>query len=174
MTPELTIDNLFARRSIRSYTDRDVTKDQIRTLLEAAMAAPSAGNRKPWHFVVVRDAETRQQIAASHPHAKMVTQAPVCIVPCGQPSLSFADRPGFWIQDLSAATENLLIAAAGVGLGTVWCGVHPVAERVEEARRILGIPEDVVPLCYIAVGYPGEEKEPRTQYDEERVHWERW
>jgi nitroreductase len=174
MSPRLTIENLFARRSIRQYTGDPVAEEQVTLLLEAAMAAPSAGNRKPWHFVVVRDQALREQIAASHPHAKMVRQAPVCIVPCGQPSLSFADRPDFWIQDLSAATENLLLAATALGLGSVWCGVHPVQERVREAREMLGIPEDVIPFCYIAIGHGAEEKEPRTQYDEERVHRDRW
>ena len=174
MSPDLTLDDLFARRSIRQYTDEPVSDEDIRVLLEAAMAAPSAGNRKPWHFIVVRDAEMREKIAASHPHAKMVAQAPVCIVPCGQPSLSFADRSDFWIQDLSAATQNILLAATAQGLGSVWCGVHPVEERVSEAREILGIPEDVIALCYIAIGHPAEEKEARTQYDDERVHWDRW
>ncbi len=174
MSPQLTVDNLFARRSIRQYTDEAVSDEEIRVLLEAAMAAPSAGNRKPWHFVVVTDAQLREQIAASHPHAGMVRQAPVCIVPCGQPSLSFEDRSDFWIQDLSAATENILLAATALGLGSVWCGVHPVQERVREAREILGIPEDVIALCYIAIGHPAEEKEPRTQYDEERVRRDRW
>lgn len=174
MTPKLTIENLFARRSIRQYTDEPVSDEQIRILLEAAMAAPSAGNRKPWHFIVVRDRAIREQIAASHPYAKMAAQAPVCIVPCGQPSLSFADRPDFWIQDLSAATENILLAATALGLGSVWCGVYPNQDRVVEARRILGIPEDVIPLCYVPIGHPAEHKEPRTQYDETRVHWERW
>lgn len=174
MSPKLTIENLFARRSIRQYSDQPVSDEQVRLLLEAAMAAPSAGNRKPWHFVVVRDPALRARIAESHPHAKMMRQAPVCIVPCGQPSLSFADRSDFWIQDLSAATANILLAATTLGLGSVWCGVHPVPERVSEARAILGIPDDVIPLCYIAVGYGAEEKEPRTQYDEARVHCERW
>ncbi|MHB1318964.1 MAG: nitroreductase family protein [Anaerolineae bacterium] len=172
--PRLTIDDLFARRSIRKFRDMPVTDDQVNLLLEAAMAAPSAGNRKPWHFVVVRDPETRRRIAASHPYAKMAIEAPVVIVPCGQPELSFADRPAFWTQDVSAATENILLAAVALGLGAVWCGVFPNEERVIEARAILSIPEDIIPLCYIPVGVPAEEKEPRTQYDAARVHLESW
>jgi nitroreductase len=168
------LDNLFARRSIRKFVAGDVTDEQVGLLLQAAMAAPSAGNRKPWHFVVVRDPELRARIAQSHPYARMAEQAPVCIVPCGEPGLSFADRPGFWTQDVSAATENILLAAVALGLGAVWCGVYPNEERVVEARAILGIPEDVIPLCYIPVGVPDEHKEPRTQYDAERVHRDRW
>jgi nitroreductase len=172
--PSPTLDILFARRSIRKFAPGDVTEEQVQTLLQAAMAAPSAGNRKPWHFIVVRDSALRDRIAASHPYAKMAVEAPVCIVPCGKPELSFADQPGFWTQDVSAATENLLLAAVALGLGAVWCGVYPNEERVVEARAILGIPDDVIPLCYIPVGVPGEDKEPRTQYDQERVHQDRW
>jgi nitroreductase len=172
--PTLALSNLFARRSIRKFDQGQVTDEQVDLLLQAAMAAPSAGNRKPWHFVVVRDPETRRKIAASHPYAKMAVEAPVVIVPCGQPELSFADRPAFWVQDLSAATENILLAAVALGLGAVWCGVFPNEERVVEARAILGLPGDVTPLCYVPVGVPGEEKEPRTQYDGARVHRETW
>ncbi|MFO7698748.1 MAG: nitroreductase family protein [Anaerolineae bacterium] len=168
------MENLFARRSIRKFKDLTVTDEQVDMLLQAAMAAPSAGNRKPWHFVVVRDLDVRRRIAASHPYAKMAIEAPVVIVPCGEPELSFSDRPAFWIQDVSAATENILLAAVALGLGAVWCGVYPNEERVIEARAILGIPEGVVPLCYVPVGVPAEDKEPRTQYDAHRVHHESW
>jgi nitroreductase len=171
---KLTIDNLFARRSIRKYTAQPVTEEQVTLLLQAAMAAPSAGNRKPWHFVVVTDAETRAALAGSHPHAKMLLEAPLCIVPCGEPALSFADRPDYWIQDLSATVENILLAATALGLGAVWCGVHPVQERVDAARRILGIPQEVIPFALMAVGHPAEQKEPRTQFDPQRVRYERW
>ncbi|MGC9360171.1 MAG: nitroreductase family protein [Anaerolineae bacterium] len=172
--PKLEIPNLFARRSIRQFTTEPVDDEQIETLLQAAMAAPSAGNRKPWHFLVVTDAEIRARLAEDHPYAKMVSQAPVCIVPCGQPEASYPGREAFWIQDCAAATENILLAATALGLGSVWCGVHPIPERESSARRILGIPEDVVPFAYIAIGHPAEIKEPRTQFDAARVHRERW
>ncbi len=168
--PTLTIDNLFARRSIRQYTTEPVADEQIETLLQAAMAAPSASNGQPWHFVVVRDPATRAALAEAHPHAKMVAQSPVCIVPCGDTAIA----PDFWVQDLSAATENILLAATALGLGAVWCGVHPRADRATAIRQILGIPEGISPLCLIPVGHPAEFKEPRTQYNPQRVHWERW
>lgn len=171
---QLTIPNIFARRSIRRYTSEPVSVEHVTLLLKAAMSAPSAGNRKPWHFVVVADAAQREALSVAHPHAKMLPEAPVCIVPCGEPALSFADRPDYWIQDLSAATENILLAATGLGLGTVWCGVHPVQDRVAAVRQVLGIPEGVVPFALIAVGHPNESKEPRTQYDEQRIHRNRW
>lgn len=172
--PELTIPNLYARRSIRRFTDEAVADAQVTTLLEAAMAAPSAGNRKPWHFVVVTDAVMRARLAEDHPYAKMVAQAPVCIVSCGEPAASYPGREAFWIQDCAAATENILLAATALGLGSVWCGVHPIPEREASARRLLGIPEHIVPFAYIAIGHPAEQKEPRTQFDAARVHRERW
>jgi nitroreductase len=170
----LTIDNLFARRSIRAFTPEPLVTTQVEMLLKAAMAAPSAGNRKPWHFVAVTDAGVRDALAQAHPHAAMVAQAPLALVPCGDPSLSIAGLPDYWVQDLAAATENVLLAATGLGLGSVWCGVHPVPERVEGVRRVLGIPGHVTPFALIAVGHPAEHKEPRTQYDPERVHENRW
>ena len=168
--PELAIANLFARRSIRRFTPEAVSEEEVTLLLEAAMAAPSASNRRPWHFIVVTDAATRAALADTSPYAKMLNEAPLCIVPCGDPALS----EHYWVQDLSAATENLLLAAVGLGLGAVWCGVHPREERVAAARAALGIPDGIVPFAYLAIGHPAEEREPRTQYDAERVHRERW
>ena len=170
----LTIGNLFARRSIRAFTAKPVDPVQVQMLLKAAMAAPSAGNRKPWHFIVVTDALAREALAQAHPYAKMLTESPLALVPCGEPSLSFPDRPEYWVQDLSAATENTLLAATGLGLGAVWCGVYPVPERVRALREVLGIPEGLVPFALIPVGHPAEAKEPRTQYDPDRVHRDRW
>lgn len=166
----LTVSDLFARRSIRQYTNEPVTEEQIERLLQAAMAAPSANNRRPWHFVVATERETLDALAETHPYARMLTQAPLCIVPCGDPAAS----EHYWVQDLAAATENILLAAVGLGLGAVWCSMEPRAERIEAARGVLGIPPGIVPFCYIAVGHPAEEKEPRTQYDAARVHREGW
>ena len=173
-TPVLSIGNLFARRSIRQFTGQPVAPEQVDTLLKAAMAAPSAGNRHPWHFVVVTDAATRSALAQAHPHAKMVTQAPVCLVPCGQPELSYPGTEEYWVQDVSAATENILLAAVGLGLGSVWCGVYPLEDRILAIRQILGVPQNVIPFALIAIGYPAESKEPRTQYDPNRVHANSW
>ena len=163
------IKTIFSRRSIRKYTEEPVSAGEIKTLLEAAMAAPSASNIKPWHFVVVTQRETLGALADAHPHGKMLAQAPLCIVVCGDPDLS-----RYWEQDCSAATENLLLAVAALNLGAVWLGVHPRDDRTEFTRRILGIPESIFPLNLISIGHPAEEKEPRTQYDEVRVHREGW
>jgi nitroreductase len=164
-----TIGTILARRSIRRYTDEPVSKPDIKTLLKAAMAAPSASNNRPWHFVVVTQRETLDALAEAHPYGKMLAQAPLCIAVCGDPDLS-----DYWVQDCSAATENLLVAVTSLGLGAVWLGVYPRDQRVGVARQILGIPESIFPLNLIAIGHPAEEKEPRTQYDEARMHHGHW
>jgi nitroreductase len=169
MAQEL-IDLLFARRSIREYAAEPVPEEHIQTLLRAAMAAPSASNLKPWHYIVVTDRTTLDHLAEGHPHGKMLFEAPLCIAVCGDSNIS----AGYWVQDCSAATQNLLLAAVALGLGAVWLGVHPKQERVKAIRTVLGIPDQVVPLNLISIGYPAEEKEPRTQFDSARVHSECW
>jgi len=164
------IHTIFARRSIRKYTVEQIGEEDIKTLLEAAMAAPSASNLKPWHFVVVTDRQTLDDLAEAHPHGKMLFEAPLCIAVCGDPTISRR----YWVQDCSAAAENLLLAAVAGGLGAVWLGVYPREDRVAAIRRVLSIPETMVPLNLISIGHPAEEKEPRTQYDEARVHRENW
>ncbi len=134
------------------------------------MAAPSASNRKPWHFVVVTDRKKLDALADSHTYGKMLFEAPLCIAVCGDPAIS----QRFWIQDCSAATENLLLAAVALNLGAVWLGAYPVEERVAAIRKVLGIPNNIEPLNLISIGHPAEQKEPRTQYDEKRVHSDKW
>ena len=169
MSREL-IQTIFARRSIRKYTAEPVSEADVKTLLKAAMAAPSASNRKPWQFVVVTERQTLDALAEAHPHGKMLFKATLCIAVCGD--LTTFER--FWVQDCSAATENLLLAATALGLGAVWLGVYPREDRVAAVRQVLGLPETISPLNLVSIGHPAEEKKPRTQYDEGRVHRERW
>ncbi|UCF59564.1 MAG: nitroreductase family protein [Candidatus Bathyarchaeota archaeon] len=164
------MNTIFARRSIREYTAEVISKKDIKAMLEAAMAAPSASNRKPWHFIVLTNRKILDDLAMVHPHGKMLFKAPLCIAVCGDTTISAR----YWVQDCSAATENLLLAAAALGLGAVWLGVHPREERIGPIRKVLNIPETVVPLNLISIGRPAEEKEPRTQYDEQRVHRQQW
>ena len=155
--PTLRIDNLFARRSIRKYTSEPVTDVQVETLLRAAMAAPSASDRKPWHFVVVRDAATRAALAEAHPHAKMLTQSPVCIVPCGDTSIA----PDFWVQDLCAATENI---SGPPAWGWARYGAACTLGRSRrEVRQVLGIIRGVNPLWPHRRGAPGRAEGTATQ-----------
>ena len=169
MTKEA-IKTIFARRSMRKYTAKQVSKKNTKTMLEAAMAAPSSSNRKPWHFIVVTDRRTLDKLAKVHPYGKMLSEASLCIAVCGDKTIS----PRYWVQDCSAATENLLLAVAALGLGAVWLGVHPRESRVGPISKVLKIPENIVPLNLVSIGHPAEEKEPRTQYDEQRVHNEHW
>ena len=164
------IKTIFARRSIRKYMRKPVSKKALNTMLEAAMAAPSASNRKPWHFIIITKRNTLDKLARAHPYAKMLLEAPLCIAICGDTTLS----PRYWVQDCSAATENLLLAAVAQGLGAVWLGVFPREERVNPIRRILNVPENIIPLNLISIGYPAEEKEQRTQYDKQRIHHDQW
>jgi nitroreductase len=165
--PEL----IFKRRSIRKYTDRPVEPEKLDLLLQAAMAAPSAMNCKPWEFVIVTDLEKLAQFRRRLIFGNR--NAPAAIVVCGNPGLSANPAARlFWVQDCSLAGENILIGAAGLGLGTVWVGIHPVPNFVAMVREVLSIPKLVTPLCLIYVGYPAEEKPARTQYDEKRIYKE--
>ena len=168
-----TLETIFRRRSIRKFTDRPVEPEKLDLLLKAAMAAPSAMNCKPWEFVVVTNpdklAQFRKRLIFGN------RNAPAAIVVCGNPSLSANPAARlFWVQDCSLAGENILIAAVSLGLGTVWIGVHPVAEFVRVVREIIGLPKHITPLGLLYVGYPAEEKPERTQYDEKRVHWQKY
>jgi nitroreductase len=168
-----TLESIFRRRSIRTYTQQPVEPEKLDLLLKAAMAAPSAMNCKPWEFVIITDPEKLTQFRKRLIFGNR--NAPAAIVVCGNPSLS--PNPVarlFWVQDCSLAGGNILIAAAGLGLGTVWIGVHPVAEFVRVVREIAGLPKHVIPLGLIYVGYPAEEKPARTQYNEKRVHKQKY
>lgn len=157
------------RRSIRKYTDQTVTDEQMRQLLEAAMAAPSGSNLQPWEFVVVRDPDLKRQLAQTHTWSHMCTDAAVVFVVCGNERAS-----RHWVEDTSAATQNLLLAAAAMNLGAVWVAMYPHSDREPHARRVLAIPEEIRILCLVPVGHPAESKPPRTQYNESKVHYERW
>jgi nitroreductase len=163
------LDVIFSRRSIREYTGEPVRGEEVSSLLEAGMAAPSASNRKPWHFVVVTERETLQALAKRHPYGKMIANAGVGIAVCGDPAISDC-----WVQDCTAATQNILIAATALGLGGVWIGCHGRPEREQVVRDVLGIPKRVGVLSLLSIGHPGEEKEARTQFDPGRVHRNRW
>ena len=160
---------IFARRSIRAYTDEPVSQADIQSLLEAGMAAPSGSNRKPWHFVVTADRATLRTLAERHPYGEMLAQAPLAIAVCGDPRVS-----DWWVQDCAAATENILIAVAGLGLGGVWLGCHGRPEREQAVREVLGVPSRIGVLSLLAIGHPAEDKPARTQYDASRVHTDRW
>jgi nitroreductase len=165
---------IFGRRSIRVFAPGPVEDAQVQSLLEAAMAAPSAAGRDPWRFVVVRSTETLRRIADGLPHGQMLASAAVGLIVCGDLDAAHDGQLSYLLQDCSAAIENLLLAAHALGLGACWLGVHPREDRVRHLRRVLGIPESVIPVACVAVGRPGEDKPARTRYCESSVHRERW
>jgi nitroreductase len=167
-----TLEAIRTRRSIRSYKDLPVSSEILHELLAAAMSAPSAGNQQPWEFVIVDDRALLDQIPTIHPYAEMCRQAPVGILVCGDPRRE--KHPGYWVQDCSAAIQNLLLAAHEKGLGAVWTGIYPREERVADMRKLMKLPEAVVPLAFIVLGYPNEAPPPQDRYREERVHKNGW
>jgi nitroreductase len=166
------LDAILSRRSIRRYTPQPVPAGVMEELLRAAMSAPSAGNEQPWHFVVIQDRRMLDEFPRFHPYAEMLKEASVAILVCGDLRLeTYRDH---WVQDCSAATQNLLLAAHAKGLGAVWVGIHPTEDRVGRTRKLLGLPSHVVPLCLVPLGYPAERIPRAERYDPSRVHADRW
>ncbi|MDG6225392.1 MAG: nitroreductase family protein [Candidatus Thermoplasmatota archaeon] len=166
------MDILLDRRSIRKYRTEGVPKDNIDRILESAMAAPSAMNRRPCHFVVITDRDVIGAIPKIHPYAAMASRAPLAIVVCADSKVQ--TEPGYYSQDCSAAMQNMLLACTGLGLGSVWCGIYPRKERIEGFSRLLKVPENIVPFSLMIAGYPDEKKEPHKGIDEDRVHLNSW
>jgi nitroreductase len=166
------VKEILSRRSIRKYTSEPVSDESIQRLLEAAMAAPSAGNEQPWHFIILSDRNILDEIPKFHPYAQMTAQAPVAILVCGD--LTKEIHRGYWVQDCSAATENILLTVCEEGLGAVWVGVYPVEERVKAFRKLLNIPEQIVPFALIPIGHPAEQKPPAERFNAELIHRNKW
>ncbi len=166
------LDALMTRRSIRRYTDDPVAESDLDTLLRAAMAAPSAGNQQSWRIIVVTDGGQLQRLSQATPYSQMLASAPVGLVVCGDTREE--RHPGYWVQDCSAAIQNLLVAANAIELGAVWIGCYPVEERVENVRRICGVPEGIVPMSMIALGHPAETKPAAERFEPAYVHRDRW
>jgi nitroreductase len=167
---------ILSRRSIRRYKDTPVPEEYIREVLKAGMNAPSAANQQPWEFIIISDRDLLDAIPDIHPYSKMLKEAPLAILVCAD-----IDREmfktlsiGYFVQDCSAATENILIAAYALGLGSVWLGVYPVEERITALRKMLNLPLNIIPFSLIALGFSDEEKEDVLRYDEARIHYNKW
>jgi nitroreductase len=164
--------SILTRRSIRRFTAQPVSDEIIQELLHAAMSAPSAGNEQPWEFVVITDRKILDEIPKVHPYAQMCREAPAAILVCGD--VTRESHQGFWVQDCSAATENILVAVNDMRLGAVWVGVYPREDRVEGLRKLVGLPAYIIPFALIPVGYPAETKLPSGRFDPSRVHKNKW
>ena len=163
---------IYKRRSIRKFARDAVPREDIVSFIKAGMNAPSAGNQQPWHFVVIDDRTLLDQIPLFHPYAQMLREAPAAILVCGDTSLE--KHAGFWVQDCSAAVQNILLEIADRGYGGVWLGVYPRPERVDGLRSLLGIPKEIIPFALVAVGRPAEEKPPKNEFKKERIRYNGW
>lgn len=156
---------ILSRTSVRAYTEQAVEKAKVEKMLRAAMAAPSAVNKQPWHFVVINNKNTLGQIARLTPNTGMAAGAPLAIVVCGDMKKALdGEGRDFWVQDVSAATENLLLEAHALGLGAVWTGVYPIKDKVKAIRELLKLPETIVPLTTVVIGYPKEAPRPKDKW----------
>ncbi len=159
-----TLQAIKTRRSIRQYTDTPVAESDITTILQAAMQAPSAHNEQPRHFVVINDKALLAEIARIHQYANMVTHCSVAILVCSEQDIDYR------VQDCSIAAENILLAAHDRGLGAVYVGLYPRAERIDAIKRLLVMPEQIQPLCIIPIGHPAEHPAPEDRYDPAKIH----
>jgi nitroreductase len=167
-----TLTAIFTRRSIRKYTSQPVSDDMIKILLQAAMSAPSARNEQSWEFVIIKDKKTLKQVPSFHPFARHVPEAPVAIVVCGNTKLEA--KPGLWALDCSNATMNILLAAHSLGLGAVWTTLYPYEDRMAGMKKLLNLPDNIIPLTIIPIGYPGEKKQREDRFNASKIHSEKW
>lgn len=163
---------VHTRRSIRNYNEQPVAADDIRTLLEAAMAAPSAGNCRTWEFVVVDDRSLLEAFSKVSPYSGMAAKAAVGILVCG--NLASERYPGFWVQDCSASAQNILLAATDLGLGAVWLGLYPDQERVKQTQALFKLPENVIPLAMISIGHHDQTPRREDRYEPPKIHRNSW
>ena len=163
-----------SRKSVRSFTAQAVTNEQIDTLLHAAMAAPSGHDLRPWKFVVVQKKELLKTLGKQLSNAKMLLDAPAAIIVCGDMSIrNKHNKPsGNWVMDCSAATQNILLTAEAMGLGAVWTGAYPYEERMDYVREILNIPEHLIPLNVIPIGYPAGQPQPKNKYNKACIQFD--
>jgi nitroreductase len=165
---------IFERRSVRKYDGRPVDEAQIELLLRAAMCAPTAKNVRPWEFLVITERDIMNRIASVHPYAKMLKTASCAIIVCALPGKSPGTSDDYFPQDCAAATENILLQAVSMGLGTVWCGVYPKAERIQNIRDIVPLPENIIPFNVIAVGYPDDQPRTVEKFNKDIIHYNKW
>ena len=172
---QIILDNIQSRVSVRQFTGEKILQEHVEKLLHAAMAAPSAINKQPWAFIVVTDQQLLDQMGEAMPNCRCNNGAAVAFVMCGDLTKAIdGEMNGFWIHDVSAATENLLLAAHAMGLGAVWTGVYPRMERVKTVQEMLQLPEYIIPLCIVPVGVPAEQPAVKDKYIEENIHYNKW
>lgn len=172
MNQASTIQTIQTRVSVRQFTGEKISQEQINTLLRCAMSAPSALNKQPWAFIVITEDSLLQALGQQFPNSRCGNQPAIAIIPCGDLSKALeGPAQDFWVNDLSAATENILLAAHAMGLGAVWTGIHPDQARCQELQTFLQLPEHIVPLCIVPVGVPAEQPAVKDKYNEQNIHY---
>lgn len=166
------LEAIFTRRSIRKFTGEPITDQDLETVLRAGFQAPSAHNSQPWEFIIMKDKSNMERIAKVHTYAKMLPNAEACIIVCGDKNKQ--TMTGFLIEDCSAAIQNILLAAHGIGLGAVWCGLYPVTHLTKEVKRVCSLPNHIVPVGMVVLGHKGEERTQEDRYDIAKLHYEVW
>ncbi len=166
------MDVILTRRSIRKYDAKEIDDELIEKLINAAVSAPSAGNQQPWHFIILDDKEKISKIQTFHPNAKFLREANKVIFICGD--LSLEKFKNYWVLDCSAATQNILLAARALGLGSCWLGVYPREDRIENLKKLFDLPKSVIPFSLISLGYTSDKQEKVDRYKEERIHYNKW
>jgi nitroreductase len=164
-------DAIFGRRSIRKFKPETVSEEKIEKILAAAMAVPSAMHQNPWHFIVVRNKKTLEEISKTSPHATMIKDANVCIVVLANLEKNYKN---FWIQDCAVATQNILLAVQGLQLGAVWTGIYPSKEKVKAFQQLFKLPKNFVPFSCIPIGFPDEELPKKDEFDFKLIHYEKF
>lgn len=165
-----TLQTIFNRKSVRTYTADRVSDEILNTLVRAGMAAPSSRDQRPWEFVIVTDRAKLDAMGEALPTAKMLKETQQAIVVCGDTNRS----PNAWVHDCSAAAMSILLAAESMGLGAVWTAAHPYPERIQIVRETLQLPEHIIPLNVIPLGYPAGDEKPKDKYAEEQIHRNGW
>ena len=173
-----TLETIFTRKSVRSYTDSPISDADMHTILEAGMSGPSCVNARDWSFIVVRDRETLNKMAGANgrPATPLRTAAAAVLI-CGDLSRAFPPAQEYWVIDGAIAAQNMTLAAWELGIGSVWLGTWPQMDRVENQAKLFGLPENIVPHSVLALGYPDEAANaaaPKENWEEDRVHWEKW
>ena len=166
------IQAIRTRRSVRAYDARPIPEAVMQRMKDALRLAPSACNSQPWQYIIVKDRNTLNDIMEVHPYTGMLNTANMAIIVCGEPQEGMP-KP-YWAQDCAASTQNILLEAKELGIGSCWCGVYPYNERVGPIRKLFKIPDEIYPFCVIALGYPAEEKPPNNRYIEDKIHNEKW
>ncbi len=165
---------IHSRKSVRQFTEQEVSRDKLEILVRAGMAAPTAMNKQPWAFVAIDSREVLDLLSEELGNNPILKRAPAAIVVCGDLNKAVPSVPDYWVQDCSAATQNILLAVEGIGLGAVWIGIFPRDERVEAVRKVTKLPEHLIPLNVIAIGYPTGAEQPKDKWKPENMFWNVW